>query len=59
MNFMDFFFYFTASEQVVIRSFPVSTLFKIKSISVHDFPRFSEIRKNLQVGQIIQTYLIC
>jgi len=38
-----------ASEQVVIRSFPVSSLFKVKSINTHDFPQIVEISKNLQV----------
>ena len=39
-----------ASEQVVIRSFPVSSLFKVKILHVHDIPRVSEIKKTLQVS---------
>uniref|UniRef100_H2Y621 Myotubularin-related protein 13 n=1 Tax=Ciona savignyi TaxID=51511 RepID=H2Y621_CIOSA len=39
-----------ASEQVVIRSFPVSSLFKVKSFSVNDFPHVGNIDPSLQHG---------
>ena len=42
-----------AAEQVVIRSFPVSSLFKTKSFKVHDYPHISDIDKNLQVREIL------
>lgn len=40
----------SASEQVVIRSFPVSSLFKDKPFKVADFPHISSMEKSLQVG---------
>nr|CAB3265877.1 myotubularin-related protein 13-like [Phallusia mammillata] len=39
-----------AAEQVVIRSFPVSSLFKMKPFSVNDVPHVAEIDNSLQHG---------
>ena len=53
---VDIIFMVSASEQVVIRSFPVSGLFKVKPINAHDLPQIMEINKNLQVKL---TYVYC
>jgi len=39
-----------ASDQVVIRSFPVSSLFKTKNFHPNDINQYSDITRNLQFG---------
>ncbi|XP_078483997.1 myotubularin-related protein 5-like isoform X3 [Ciona intestinalis] len=39
-----------AAEQVVIRSFPVASLFKMKPFNVSEFPHVANIDQNLQHG---------
>ena len=48
----------SASEQVVIRSFPVSSLFKTKLFSVHDMPHVTGIDPNLQVSRLASTTVL-
>uniref|UniRef100_H2Y618 Myotubularin-related protein 13 n=1 Tax=Ciona savignyi TaxID=51511 RepID=H2Y618_CIOSA len=47
-----------ASEQVVIRSFPVSSLFKVKSFSVNDFPHVGNIDPSLQLRSATFQFLL-